>query len=384
MTRSGLNMVNWVLSKYNRSSILIRNVCPMPESISELKNDRFLRALWRQPVDRTPVWMMRQAGRYLPEYRAARAKAGDFMSLCSNPQMACEVTMQPLERFPEIDAAILFSDILTIPDAMGLGLYFEVGEGPRFRKTVSTAADIEALPVVNTAKDLPYVTDAVSLIRRELAGRVPLIGFSGSPWTLATYMVEGGSSKDYAQTKALMYQHPEVFQLLIDKLIASITDYLNAQIKAGAQVVQLFDSWGGALSSEAYKIYSLDPMRRIIEGLIKEHDGRRVPVIMFTKGGGQWLELMANTGADCLGLDWTTDIGQARARVGESVSLQGNMDPAILYTNPSRIRQEVASILTAYGSGSGHIFNLGHGVTPQAKPENVGAFFEAVAELSSR
>lgn len=377
-------MVNWVLSKYNRSSILIRNVCPMPESISELKNDRFLRALWRQPVDRTPVWMMRQAGRYLPEYRAARAKAGDFMSLCSNPQMACEVTMQPLERFPEIDAAILFSDILTIPDAMGLGLYFEVGEGPRFRKTVSTAADIEALPVVNTAKDLPYVTDAVSLIRRELAGRVPLIGFSGSPWTLATYMVEGGSSKDYAQTKALMYQHPEVFQLLIDKLIASITDYLNAQIKAGAQVVQLFDSWGGALSSEAYKIYSLDPMRRIIEGLIKEHDGRRVPVIMFTKGGGQWLELMANTGADCLGLDWTTDIGQARARVGESVSLQGNMDPAILYTNPSRIRQEVASILTAYGSGSGHIFNLGHGVTPQAKPENVGAFFEAVAELSSR
>jgi len=384
MTRSGLNMVNWVLSKYNRSSILIRNVCPMPESISELKNDRFLRALWRQPVDRTPVWMMRQAGRYLPEYRAARAKAGDFMSLCSNPQMACEVTMQPLERFPEIDAAILFSDILTIPDAMGLGLYFEVGEGPRFRKTVSTAADIEALPVVNTAKDLPYVTDAVSLIRRELAGRVPLIGFSGSPWTLATYMVEGGSSKDYAQTKALMYQHPEVFQLLIDKLVASITDYLNAQIKAGAQVVQLFDSWGGALSSEAYKIYSLDPMRRIIEGLIKEHDGRRVPVIMFTKGGGQWLELMANTGADCLGLDWTTDIGQARARVGESVSLQGNMDPAILYTNPSRIRQEVASILTAYGSGSGHIFNLGHGVTPQAKPENVGAFFEAVAELSSR
>jgi len=377
-------MVNWVLSKYNRSSILIRNVCPMPESISELKNDRFLRALWRQPVDRTPVWMMRQAGRYLPEYRAARAKAGDFMSLCSNPQMACEVTMQPLERFPEIDAAILFSDILTIPDAMGLGLYFEVGEGPRFRKTVSTAADIEALPVVNTAKDLPYVTDAVSLIRRELAGRVPLIGFSGSPWTLATYMVEGGSSKDYAQTKALMYQHPEVFQLLIDKLVASITDYLNAQIKAGAQVVQLFDSWGGALSSEAYKIYSLDPMRRIIEGLIKEHDGRRVPVIMFTKGGGQWLELMANTGADCLGLDWTTDIGQARARVGESVSLQGNMDPAILYTNPSRIRQEVASILTAYGSGSGHIFNLGHGVTPQAKPENVGAFFEAVAELSSR
>jgi uroporphyrinogen decarboxylase len=355
----------------------------MPESTPELKNDRFLRALWRQPVDRTPVWMMRQAGRYLPEYRAARTKAGDFMSLCGNPQMACEVTMQPLDRFPEIDAAILFSDILTIPDAMGLGLYFEAGEGPRFRKSVSTAADIEALPIVNTAKDLSYVTDAVSLIRRELAGKVPLIGFSGSPWTLATYMVEGGSSKDYAQTKALMYQHPEVFQLLIDKLVASITDYLNAQIKAGAQAVQLFDSWGGALSYEAYQTYSLGPMQRIIDGLIKEHEGRRVPVIMFTKGGGQWLELMANTGADCLGLDWTTDIAQARARVGDRVSLQGNMDPAILYTNPARIRQEVASILKAYGSGSGHVFNLGHGVTPQAKPENVGAFFEAVAELSS-
>jgi uroporphyrinogen decarboxylase len=372
-----------VLSKYNANSLITRYFCLMPESTPELKNDRFLRALWRQPVDRTPVWMMRQAGRYLPEYRAARTKAGDFMSLCGNPQMACEVTMQPLDRFPEIDAAILFSDILTIPDAMGLGLYFEAGEGPRFRKSVSTAADIEALPIVNTAKDLSYVTDAVSLIRRELAGKVPLIGFSGSPWTLATYMVEGGSSKDYAQTKALMYQHPEVFQLLIDKLVASITDYLNAQIKAGAQAVQLFDSWGGALSYEAYQTYSLGPMQRIIDGLIKEHEGRRVPVIMFTKGGGQWLELMANTGADCLGLDWTTDIAQARARVGDSVSLQGNMDPAILYTNPTRIRQEVASILKAYGSGSGHVFNLGHGVTPQAKPENVGAFFEAVAELSS-
>jgi uroporphyrinogen decarboxylase len=375
-------MVNCALSKYNDCLFLIRSFCLMPESTPELKNDRFLRALSRQPVDRTPVWMMRQAGRYLPEYRAARAKAGDFMSLCSNPERACEVTLQPLDRYPEIDAAILFSDILTIPDAMGLGLYFEAGEGPRFKKPVSTAADIEALPVVNTAKDLSYVTDAVSLIRHELGGRVPLIGFSGSPWTLATYMVEGGSSKDYAQTKAMMYQQPEVFQLLLDKLVESITDYLNAQIKAGAQVVQLFDSWGGALSYDAYQIYSLSPMQRIIDGLIKEHDGRRVPVIMFTKGGGQWLELMANTGADCLGLDWTTDIGQARSRVGDRVSLQGNMDPAILYTNPTRIREEVASILKAYGSGGGHVFNLGHGVTPAAKPENVGAFFEAVAELS--
>jgi len=351
-------------------------------TMSELKNDRFLRALLRQPVDRTPVWMMRQAGRYLPEYRELRAKAGDFMSLCSNPQLACEVTLQPLERYPEIDAAILFSDILTIPDAMGLGLYFETGEGPRFKKTISTEADIDALPVVDTLKDLSYVTDAVTLIRKELNGRVPLIGFSGSPWTLATYMVEGGSSKDYAKTKQMMYSQPEVFGQLLDKLVLSITNYLNAQIQAGAQAVQIFDSWGGALSHSAYQQYSLSPMQRIVKGLIKKHDGRDVPIIMFTKGGGQWLDSMANTGVSCLGLDWTTDIAKARAKVGDRVSLQGNMDPAILYTNPERIRQEVSAILEAYGEGSGHVFNLGHGVTPQAKPENVGAFFAAVAELS--
>ncbi len=356
----------------------------MSELKPELKNDRFIRALLRQPVDRTPVWMMRQAGRYLPEYRATRAKAGDFMSLCSNPEMACEVTLQPLDRYPAIDAAILFSDILTIPDAMGLGLYFETGEGPRFKKPVATEADIDALPVIDMGKDLTYVTDAVALIRRELNGRVPLIGFSGSPWTLATYMVEGGSSKDYAQTKAMMYKQPLVFQQLLDKLVLSITHYLNAQIKAGAQVVQIFDSWGGALSHEAYHEYSLKPMQRIIDGLIKENDGRRVPVILFTKGGGQWLESMANTGADCLGLDWTTDIASARKRVGDQVALQGNMDPAILYTSPERIRQEVKAILDSYGEGSGHIFNLGHGVTPQATPENVGAFFNAVKELSAK
>lgn len=350
--------------------------------MSDLKNDRFLRALQRQPVDRTPVWMMRQAGRYLPEYRAIRAKAGDFMSLCGNPQLACEVTLQPLDRYPEIDAAILFSDILTIPDAMGLGLYFETGEGPRFKKTIENESDIEALPVVNTLSDLSYVTDAVSLIRKELNGRVPLIGFTGSPWTLATYMIEGGSSKDYAKTKQMMYCQPELFQLLLDKLVLSIIDYLNAQIKAGAQAVQIFDSWGGALAYNAYHEYSLKPMQRIIDGLIKEHEGRNVPAILFTKGGGQWLESMAETGADCLGLDWTSDIGQAKLRVGDRVSLQGNMDPAILYTNPKRIRQEVASILKSYGGDTGHIFNLGHGVTPQAKPENVGAFFNAVAELS--
>lgn len=352
--------------------------------MSELKNDRFLRALLRQPVDRTPIWMMRQAGRYLPEYRATRERAGNFMGLCGNPEMACEVTLQPLDRYPHIDAAILFSDILTIPDAMGLGLYFETGEGPKFKKTVHTAEDIESLPVVDMSKDLTYVTDAVSLIRRELNGRVPLIGFSGSPWTLATYMVEGGSSKDYARTKELMYQQPEVFQLLIDKLVESITGYLNAQIEAGAQAVQIFDSWGGALSYDAYHQFSLAPMQRIVDGLIKEREGRKVPVILFTKGGGQWLSSMAETGADALGLDWTTNIAAARALVGDKVALQGNMDPAILYTNPQRIREEVASILAAYGEGTGHVFNLGHGVTPQAKPENVGAFFEAVHELSGR
>lgn len=352
--------------------------------MSELKNDRFLRALLRQPVDRTPVWMMRQAGRYLPEYRATRAKAGDFMSLCGNPQLACEVTLQPLERYSEIDAAILFSDILTIPDAMGLGLYFETGEGPKFSKTVHTAADIDALPVIDMSKDLTYVTDAVSLIRRELNGRIPLIGFSGSPWTLATYMVEGGSSKDYARTKSLMYTQPDAFEQLIDKLVVSIIDYLNAQIKAGAQAVQIFDSWGGALSHQAYHRYSLAPMQRIVDGLIKEHDGRRVPSILFTKGGGQWLPSLAESGADALGLDWTTDIASARQQVGSQVALQGNMDPAILYTNPKRIREEVEAILAAYGSGAGHVFNLGHGVTPQANPDNVGAFFNAVHELSER
>ncbi|MFT7387274.1 MAG: uroporphyrinogen decarboxylase [Candidatus Endobugula sp.] len=363
---------------YNGSLVVMES----KNRMSELKNDRFLRALMRQPVDRTPVWMMRQAGRYLPEYRASRAKAGDFMSLCGNPETACEVTLQPLDRYPEIDAAILFSDILTIPDAMGLGLYFETGEGPKFSKTVHTASDIEALPVIDMAKDLTYVTDAVTLIRRELNGRVPLIGFSGSPWTLATYMVEGGSSKDYARTKSLMYTQPEVFELLIDKLVLSIIAYLNAQITAGAQVVQIFDSWGGALSHDAYHRYSLSPMQRIVSGLIKERDGRHVPVILFTKGGGQWLPSLAGTGADALGLDWTTHIGQARQQVGQKVALQGNMDPAILYTNPKRIREEVEDILTAYGKGNGHVFNLGHGVTPQAKPENVAAFFTAVHELS--
>lgn len=350
--------------------------------MSSLQNDRFLRALLRQPVDRTPVWMMRQAGRYLPEYRATRAKAGNFMGLCMNPELACEVTLQPLERYA-LDAAILFSDILTIPDAMGLGLYFGEGEGPKFKKALATNADIEALPVVNTERDLPYVLDAVKLIRRELNGRVPLIGFSGSPWTLATYMLEGGSSKDFRRSKTLMYNHPEVMHALLDKLVVSVIDYLNAQIRAGAQAVQIFDTWGGALSAAAYQEFSLSPMQKIVAGLIKEHEGRPVPVILFTKGGGLWLEAMADTGASALGLDWTCDIGQARARVGSRVALQGNMDPGILYASPERIRQEVAAILKAYGKGSGHIFNLGHGITPEVDPTHAGAFIAAVNELSS-
>ncbi len=350
--------------------------------MTELKNDRFLRALLRQPVDQTPVWMMRQAGRYLPEYRASRASAGSFMDLCKNAEFACEVTLQPLARYP-LDAAILFSDILTIPDAMGLGLYFETGEGPRFQKAVRTAADIEALPVVNTEQDLPYVLDAVKTIRNALNGDVPLIGFSGSPWTLATYMIEGGSSKDFRRAKALAYDQPEVMQVLLDKLVISVTDYLNAQIRAGAQAVQIFDTWGGALAHDAYVQFSLEPMRRIVAGLIKEHQGRPVPCILFTKGGGQWLEAMADSGATALGLDWTTHIGDARRRVGDTVALQGNMDPTILYASPDRIRQEVQKILQDYGHGSGHVFNLGHGITPEVDPEHAGAFIRAVGELSA-
>lgn len=351
--------------------------------MSELKNDRFLRALMREPVDATPVWMMRQAGRYLPEYRASRAKAGSFMDLCMNPELACEVTMQPLERYP-LDAAILFSDILTIPDAMGLGLYFETGEGPKFKKTVTTAADVDALPIVNTLQDLPYVPNAVRTIRKELNGRVPLIGFSGSPWTLATYMVEGGSSKDFRKAKALAYNDPGLMHALLDKLAISVTEYLNEQIKAGAQAVQIFDSWGGALAHDAYREFSLKPMQKIVDGLIREYDGRKVPVIMFTKGGGQSLEAMADTGPDALGLDWTTPISDARRRVGDKVALQGNMDPSILYAKPERIRQEVAKILADYGHGSGHVFNLGHGITPEVDPANAGAFIECVHELSAQ
>lgn len=351
--------------------------------MNKLKNDRLLRALLRQPVDMTPVWMMRQAGRYLPEYRATRQRAGDFMSLCRSPELACEVTLQPLERYA-LDAAILFSDILTIPDAMGLGLYFEEGEGPKFHRPVRDKAAIESLDAISTKRDLPYVLEAVRVIRRELNGKVPLIGFSGSPWTLATYMVEGGSSRDFQRIKQMLYNEPGLLHVLLEKLSLSVIDYLNAQIAAGAQAVQIFDTWGGVLSEPAYREFSLQYMARIVAGLTKVAEQREVPVILFTKGGGQWLEQIAATGCHAIGLDWTTDIGDARQRVGDKVALQGNMDPAVLYASPEKIREEVARVLESYGSGSGHVFNLGHGITPSVAPESAGVFVDAVHALSAK
>src|SRR6056297_2855125 len=324
--------------------------------MTELKNDRFLRALMRQSVDRTPIWMMRQAGRYLPEYRATREQAGSFLDLCKNAELACEVTLQPLRRYP-MDAAILFSDILTVPDALGLGLYFETGEGPRFRKTVRSEEDLTALNEIKAADDLGYVMNAVRTIRRELNGSVPLIGFSGSPWTLATYMVEGGSSKDFARAKTMAYDQPELMHGLLTLLADAVADYLTAQVAAGAQALQIFDTWGGSLSAAAYKEFSLKYMQRIVSRLPKESEGRPLPVIVFTKGGGQWLSTIADCGAQAVGIDWTTDIAAARTLVGDRVALQGNMDPSILLASPARIREEVAAILAAYGHGSGHVFN---------------------------
>jgi len=348
-----------------------------------LKNDRLLRALLRQPVDATPVWMMRQAGRYLPEYRATRERAGSFMKLCSTPELACEVTLQPLDRFA-LDAAILFSDILTVPDAMGLGLYFVEGEGPRFERPLRSAAEIEALGVPDPEERLGYVMAAVRMIRRELAGRVPLIGFSGSPWTLATYMVEGGASKEFSRVKGMLFDNPRALHTLLDVTARAVTEYLNAQISAGAQAVMVFDTWGGVLTPRDYREFSLRYMERIVAGLIRERDGRRVPVILFTKGGGAWLEALAETGCDALGIDWTVDIGEARARVGGRVALQGNMDPCVLYASQQRIHAEVDQILESFGAGPGHVFNLGHGIHPQVDPERVSAFIDAVHELSPR
>ncbi len=349
--------------------------------MTELKNDTFLRALMREPVAYTPVWMMRQAGRYLPEYRDTRAKAGSFMDLCRNPELACEVTIQPLERFP-LDAAILFSDILTIPDAMGLGLYFAEGEGPHFERPVRSAEDVARIGVPDMHAELGYVMDAVALIRKELNGRVPLIGFSGSPWTLATYMIEGSTTKNFAHSKAMLFDRPDLMHALLGKVADTVIEYLNAQIASGAQAAMIFDTWGGVLTPSDYREFSLRYMERIVDGLTREADGRRVPVILFTKGGGQWLDRMAETGCDALGVDWTTDLSDARRLAGGKVALQGNLDPCTLYASPERIRREVGRVLASYGAGSGHVFNLGHGIHPDVNPEHAAAMVEAVHELS--
>jgi uroporphyrinogen decarboxylase len=349
----------------------------------KVKNDTFLRALLRQPTEYTPVWMMRQAGRYLPEYCETRKRAGSFLELCKSPDMATEVTLQPLDRFP-LDAAILFSDILTVPDAMGLGLYFSEGEGPKFERPLKTEAEIKALRVPDIGKDLKYVTDAVSQIRKALDGSVPLIGFSGSPWTLSCYMVEGGSSDDYAKVKTLMYKEPKLMHHILEVTAQSVIAYLNAQIEAGAQAVMIFDSWGGALSHSAYHEFSLPYMQRIVDGLIKEKDGVRIPSIVFTKGGGLWIESIAQIGCDAVGLDWTMDIGVARQKVGERVALQGNIDPTVLFATPDVIRAEVEKVLSSFGFGSGHVFNLGHGISQFTNPDNAAALVQAVHELSKK
>tara|TARA_R110001592_G_scaffold108581_2_gene303246 strand:+ start:4575 stop:5639 length:1065 start_codon:yes stop_codon:yes gene_type:complete len=350
--------------------------------MTELKNDRYIRALLKQEVDKTPVWMMRQAGRYLPEYKATRAQAGDFMSLCRNADLACEVTLQPLRRF-DLDAAILFSDILTIPDAMGLGLYFSEGEGPRFERPISCKKDVDNLIMPDPEGELQYVMNAVRTIRRDLKGEVPLIGFSGSPWTLATYMVEGSGSKFFTKIKKMAFAEPQTLHLLLDKLADSVIAYLNAQIAAGAQSVMVFDTWGGILSPRDYKDFSLQYMHKIVDGLTRSYDGQKIPVTLFTKNGGQWIEQIADTGCDAIGLDWTIDIKEAKARVGSRVALQGNMDPSMLYASPERIRQEVATILEGFGTGNGHVFNLGHGIHLDVPPENAKVFVDAVHELST-
>ncbi len=339
--------------------------------MTALKNDRFIKALLRQPVDKTPVWIMRQAGRYLPEYREVRAKAGDFLTLMQTPELACEVTLQPLRRF-DLDAAILFSDILTIPHAMNLGLHFEAGEGPVFDHPIRSASDINQLKKPIPEKHMPYVFDTIRRIKKELNGQVPLIGFAGSPWTLATYMIEGGSSKNFSLAKGMLYQEPKLMHQLLKLLSDSVADYLNAQIEAGVDAVMIFDTWGGVLSEQAYKDFSLSSMQAIIAQLNK------TPSIVFTKGGGLWLEDMAKIGCNALGLDWTINIGDARKRVGDKVVLQGNLDPAVLYSDPETIRREVKKILNDFGNHPGHIFNLGHGIHPDINPDHVKVLVDAV------
>ncbi len=356
----------------------------MPQ-FAPLQNDTFLRALLRQPTDYTPVWLMRQAGRYLPEYRATRARAGSFLGLAKNPDYATEVTLQPLDRFP-LDASILFSDILTVPDAMGLGLYFADGEGPKFERPLRTEEQVHALEVPDMAS-LDYVFKAVTQIRGALNGRVPLIGFSGSPWTLACYMVEGAGSREFHTVKKMLYSRPDLMHRILDINAKAVTAYLNAQIDAGAQAVMIFDSWGGALADGAYQTFSLRYMQQILAGLQREKDGVRIPAVVFTKGGGIWLDQMADIGADALGLDWTVNLGTARALVGDRVALQGNLDPAILFAAPDQIAAEVERSLTAYGTpsnGHGHVFNLGHGISQFTPPESVTAMVEAVHSFSRK
>lgn len=349
--------------------------------MTPLKNDLLIRALLRQPVPRTPVWIMRQAGRYLPEYRQLRAKAGDFMSLCGNPELACEVTLQPLRRF-DLDAAIIFSDILTIPDAMGLGLYFVSGEGPKFERPVTTVADIRKLAVPDVAEKLGYVFDAVALVHRELDGKVPLIGFAGSPWTVATYMVEGRSSREFAKIKALMAEQPSMMDLLLNVVAETTVEYLNAQIEAGAQAVMIFDTWGATLEGNDYDRFSLSTMQQILNGLNRQKYGHTIPVILFTKGAGPLLADMADTGCDALGVDWTTDLATARELTGDKVALQGNLDPAILRDSPEAIEAGVAKVLRSYGTGPGHVFNLGHGITPDIDPDHLAVLVETVRTQS--
>ncbi|MDH3000271.1 uroporphyrinogen decarboxylase [Chelonobacter oris] len=349
--------------------------------MTALKNDRYLRALLRQPIDMTPIWMMRQAGRYLPEYKATRAQAGDFMALCRNAELACEVTLQPLRRYA-LDAAILFSDILTIPDAMGLGLSFGAGEGPKFAKPIENQRDVANLPIPDPEQELQYVMNAVRTISQALDGSVPLIGFSGSPWTLATYMVEGGGSKAFTKIKKMLYAEPHLLHQLLDKLADSVILYLNAQIRAGAQAVMIFDTWGGVLAHRDYRDFSLQYMHKIVAGLIREYRGRRVPITLFTKGGGLWLEAIADTGCDAVGLDWTVNLAQARERIGHKVALQGNMDPSVLYAGKVRIEQEVQQILHDFGTGSGHVFNLGHGIHQDVPQESPAYLVDAVHRLS--
>lgn len=346
--------------------------------MTQTQDSRFLAALARKPVDCTPIWIMRQAGRYLPEYRAIRSKIKDFMTLCKTPELACEVTLQPLARFP-LDAAIIFSDILTIPDAMGLGLYFESNEGPKFKNPIKSEQDINSLPKFEIDQ-LDYVYSAIKLVTKELPNNIPLIGFSGSPFTLATYMIEGGSSKNFHKIRQFLYAQPEALLNLLDKLVDAVTVYLAAQITAGARTVMIFDTWGGILSTPAYQQFSLQPMAKIVARL--KQDFPYIPCILFTKNGGLWLPHMANSGADALGIDWTINIGEARRLVNDKVALQGNMDPAVLYASPARIREEVANILTSYGNGTGHIFNLGHGIHPDISPDNVKVLVDAVHELS--